>query len=260
MGWIESIVLGIVQGVTEILPVSSDGHLAVLQYLWNVPEDVRINLTAALHLGTALALLVFFSGRVKEIIVGAFARDRKQRNESRSLIRLLIVASLPAVIAGLLLDNFVEGLFTRPTVIGTLFILNGAVLFFTRFARVREVPLNWWRALLVGLAQSAAILPAISRSGMTISMALFLGMAGYQAFEFSFLLALPITLGAALFELLRLDFSVLAPGPVVGGILTAGCVGFLMILSLRQLVVRRRFFLFAGYCVLLGVLILIFLG
>jgi len=259
MGWLESFVLGLVQGVTEILPISSDGHLAVLQYLWNIPEQVRVNLTAALHLGTAVALIAFFAGRLKEVVRGAFSSEQQERNCNRKLIFMVLVGSLPAVVVGVLMGELVEHIFTSAKLIGMFFLLNGFLLFATRYAPNGAKSVNWKEALLIGLIQSTAILPAISRSGTTIGLALLLGISRYQAFEFSFLLAVPITVGAAIFELLRFDFSVIALGPVILGIVTAGVAGFFMILFLRRFVLSRWFFLFGFYCWLVGVAVLLFL-
>ncbi len=259
MRWLESLVVGLVQGVTEILPVSSDGHLAVLEYLWNIPEHIRVNLTAALHLGTAVALIVFFAPKLSDIIRGLFAIEPAQRSQSQQLVFMVLVSSLPAVIVGLLFGKFVENIFTSSKAIGWFFCLNGLLLLATRFAPNRDKSINWGEALLIGTIQATALLPAISRSGTTIGLALLLGIRRYEAFEFSFLLAIPITVGAAVFELLHFDFSVIALGPVILGIITAGVAGFFMILLLRRLVLSRWFFLFGIYCWFVGLAVLLFL-
>ncbi|MGQ9708763.1 MAG: undecaprenyl-diphosphate phosphatase [bacterium] len=259
MNWLEGVVLGLVQGVTEILPVSSDGHLAVLLQIWQIPEVVRVNLTAVLHLGTAMAILFFLIGRVKAIIFGFFKSDPKQRHENRRLVMLIAVASVPAVLAGLVLEKLVERAFVVNSVIAFFFIVNGAIVFLTRYARHRHRQVDVKTAFLIGLVQATAILPAISRSGTTISLALFLGLSSAQAFEFSFLLALPITFGAAFFELLKVDFSVLTPAPVILGIIVSFGVGFLMINLLRRAVLSRGFSWFGVYCWVAGLAVLLLL-
>ncbi len=255
----ESILLGLVQGVTEILPISSDGHLAILQFLWQIPPEVRVNLTAALHLGTAIAILFAFWSRVKAVLTGIFAPDLTTRQENQRLVKFIIVASLPAAGAGLFLEKPIEHLFTNSNLIGIFFLLNGAILFLTRYAQNRRPALDWLTVILIGLIQTTALLPAISRSGTTISLALLLGISREKAFDFSFLLALPITLGAAIIELLRLNFALLSPGAVIVGILTAGGTGILMIFLLRRLVLSRRFFWFGVYCWLIGFAVLLLL-
>lgn len=258
MKWVESFVLGLVQGVTEILPISSDGHLAVLQYFLNTPVQIRVNLTAALHLGTALAIVGFFAKRICEIVRGTFATESAQRSRNRRLILMVVIGSLPAVLAGLFMGDFVEATFANLKVVGGFFLINGTLLLSTALVRKKEAPLNWGRVLLIGTIQATAIFPAISRSGTTIALALLLGVNRYQAFEFSFLLAIPITVGAAVYELLHFDFSVIAWKQVTVGIVTAGLFGLLMILLLRQFVLNRRFFLFGFYCWLVGVIVILF--
>lgn len=259
MSLLQGFLLGLVQGITEILPISSDGHLAILQYIWHIPTPVRVNLTAALHLGTALAILLAFWRRLKEIITGAFAPEPTKRWENIKLVMFIFVASLPTVFAGLFVNDLIEKFFTQSICIGIFFLLNGTLLFLTRYAKEKRNSLNWATTILVGLIQTTALLPAVSRSGTTISLALLLGIPRKKAFDFSFLLAVPVTLGAALFELLQLDFSLLTPGAVFLGIFIAGATGVLMIFLLRRLVVSQRFFGFGVYCWIAGLVVLLFL-
>lgn len=259
MSFLQSILLGLVQGITEILPISSDGHLAILQYIWNIPESVRVNLTAALHLGTALAILFAFWPRLKEIITGVFAVEPVKRRENINLVIFIFVASLPVVFAGLFVKDLVEQFFTQKSFIAIFFLLNGTLLYLTRYAKEKKDSFNWVTAILVGLIQTTALLPAVSRSGTTISLAVLLGVERKKAFDFSFLLAVPVTIGAALFELLQLNFSLLAPAAVFLGIFLAGASGVLMIFLLRRWVTSQRFFLFGVYCWLMGLLVLFLL-
>ncbi|MGQ9678905.1 MAG: undecaprenyl-diphosphate phosphatase [bacterium] len=259
MNWVVSFILGLVQGVTEILPISSDGHLAVIQYILKIPQQVRVNLTAALHLGTSLAIVGFFAKRIKEIIQGAFSADSEQRSHNRGLMLIVFLGSFPAGLAGLLIGDIVETTFANLKTIGVFFLINGVVLFSTVFPRKKETALSWRQALLIGMIQATAIFPAISRSGTTIALALLLGVKRYQAFEFSFLLAIPITLGAAVYELLHFDFAVITWNQVLLGVVTAGLFGISMILLLRRFVLSRWFFLFGIYCWLLGIVVIFFL-
>ncbi len=260
MNWLQGILLGLLQGITEILPISSDGHLALLLTLYKIPETVRLNLTAALHLGTALAILVFMFKRVKEVFTGTLSPDPATRKNNRRLVLYLFIGSLPAVIAGTVLEKHVAEIFSSPKTIGVLFLCNGTLLFITRFANPREKSINLYRTLLIGLIQASAILPAVSRSGTTIGLALLLGINRGLAFEFSFLLALPITLGAAVFELSKINFTQIGLLSVLLGIITAGIAGFLMLITLRRLVIARNFYLFGVYCWLIGIVTLITLS
>ncbi len=253
MNWWEPVVLGLVQGITEIFPVSSDGHLALIQGFFATPLTTRLELTAALHLGTGLAMLFFFRDRLPRLFRG--------RAEDRRLLGLIFIASLPAVFAGLFLEDLVAKIFSSYWLIGVFFLLNGTLLFFTRYAcSNRQLSLDWSKALLIGLIQVTALLPAISRSGTTIGLALLLGIERREAFEFSFLLAIPITLGAAVLEMGRLDFSLVSPVLVVVAIVVAGAVGFLTMVFLRRLVLSQRFYLFGYYCWLIGLAVLILLS
>ena len=232
--------------------------MAIWHYCCNTGTcQVRLNLTAALHLGTALAILIYLSGRVKNIFLELTTPFPAIRHRARSRLLMLAIGSLPVVIVGLAAENIVDKLFNHPQLIALLFIINGTLLFITRFSRPASLPINLRHALLIGLIQTTALLPAISRSGTTISLALLLGISATEAFEFSFLLALPVTLGAAAFELLKIDFSVLAPGPVVAGIVTAGLSGYLMLLFLRKLVISRNFYWFGVYCWAVGLATLV---
>ncbi len=259
MSWLQGTILGLIQGITEILPISSDGHLAVLQYIWHTPQSARVNLTAALHLGTALAILFFLKGRLKEIVKGIFASDSSVRWNNIRLVILIVIASIPAIIVGIFFEDRVEMAFSNIFVIGIFFLVNGIFVFLSRVARKREEEIDLKKALLIGLIQTTAIMPAISRSGTTIGLALLLGLNRAQAFDFSFLLALPITFGAAVYELPKVDFSVIAPESVVMGIIVAAFVGFIMMILLKRLVLSRGFCWFGVYCWIVGLAVLIFL-
>jgi undecaprenyl-diphosphatase len=254
MNWFQGIALGLLQGITEILPISSDGHLALLLQYWQLPEATHLNLSAALHLGTALAILIFMFSKVKNTVRDLIAPNPEIRKEAWRLILMIVIGSIPVVTVGLLLENIVEKIFNRLTLVSLLFIINGTILLTTYFACPKKRRITPAMAFLIGLIQASAILPAISRSGTTISLALLLGVSATDAFEFSFLIALPVTIGAAIFELLKIDFSVLAPGPVIAGIIVAGLSGYLMLISLRRLVFRQQLYWFGIYCWALGLL------
>ncbi len=123
MRWLDVVVLSLVQGVTEIFPVSSDGHLTVLQRILNVPADIRLNLTATLHLGTALAILLFFRNKVKELVLGAFVGDDERRRKNWFLLFLVIIGTMPTAFAGLFLEKWVEKFFVSDSflIVGLFF-------------------------------------------------------------------------------------------------------------------------------------------
>jgi undecaprenyl-diphosphatase len=257
MTWLQALVLGILQGLTEFLPVSSSGHLAIVEHLWSMPESARVALTAVLHIGTALALVVYFAPRLGSVARAAFGRASEVRSESRRTIACIALGSVPAAIVGLFFADAVDAAFSSPTLIGSMLIVTGGLLFATRFARERSVRVVWLTAAIIGLAQAAAILPGISRSGATIAVAVLVGIGREDAFEFSFLLSVPVVFGAAIKELVGLDWALVGPGPVVLGILVAFGAGLGALGLLRRAVLGRRLHWFAYYCWLAGLLVLV---
>lgn len=255
----QALVMGVVQGLTEMLPVSSDGHLAIIQSLWQMPEGGRVGLTAAMHLGTALALVCYFGRRLAAIVRDAAGRAAEARQAAFGLIGKVALATVPAVVAGLLLEGPVEVLSARMPLVGVLLIANGIILGVSRLGRGNRLEPGWAAALVIGCAQVAALLPGVSRSGTTITAGLLLGMAAPAAFEFSFLLAVPVTLGAAVMKLAQLDYSQLQPAAVAIGIGAAFLSGLVAITVLRRAVVRGRFFWFGVYCAALGLVTLFLL-
>jgi undecaprenyl-diphosphatase len=246
----QAIALGIVQGLGEFLPISSSGHLIVFPWLLGWPVQ-SLSFDVALHLGTLVAVLAAFAGDWARLAAGAWTglRERRVTPEVR-LLGLLVLGSVPAGIAGLLLDEWAETVFRSPALVATTMALMGGVLFLAdRRAAGGEggsgtIPLR--DALLIGSAQALALVPGVSRSGATISMALFLGHRRQEAARFSFLLATPITAAAALLKVPHLfqdaELRLLVPGMV-----TAAVVGLLSIRVLLAYVRTRDYRPFAYY-------------
>lgn len=229
----QAVVLGIVQGLGEFLPISSSAHLVVAPWLLGWP-DHGLAFDVALHVGTLAAVLYAFAGDWSRIIVAAFQglfQGRPFEGEGR-LLWLLALASVPGGVAGLALEDFADSTFRAPLLIAATMAGMGTVLFFadrraeTAGGEARRVTAR--DAMLIGCAQALAIVPGVSRSGATISMALFLGYRREEAARFSFLLATPITLGAALHKVPHL---LGAPNRhiVLLGIVVSGLVGLLAI-------------------------------
>lgn len=247
----QAIALGVLQGLGEFLPISSSGHLIVVPWLlgW---EEHGLAFDVALHLGTLVAVLAAFAGDWWRLVSSA-ARGARSGNpfavpEGR-LLGLLALASVPGGVAGLLLEHRAETAFRSPALVAAAMAVLGAVLLAadrrasgTHGAEGTSVA----QALLIGLAQSLAIVPGVSRSGATISMALLLGYRRDEAARFSFLLATPITFGAAALKVPQLLRSGEA-GPVVAGMLAAAIFGFLSIRILLAYVRTRDYRPFAYY-------------
>jgi undecaprenyl-diphosphatase len=250
MSTAQAIWLGILQGLGEFLPISSSGHLIVFPWLLGWPPQ-SLSFDVALHLGTLVAVLAAFAGDWWRLFGGAVTglRERRVTPEAR-LLWLLVLASIPGAVAGLLLEEWAETVFRSPGLVATTMALMGGVLYLADGragagqGAVGEVSLR--DALLIGAAQALALVPGVSRSGATISMGLFLGHRRQEAARFSFLLATPITAGAALLKVPHLfrdgDLRLILPG-----MLAAAVVGLLSIRVLLAYVRTRDYRPFAYY-------------
>lgn len=262
--------LGILQGATEFLPVSSSGHLVLVPWLlgWSVPG---LAFDTLVHWGTTVAVIAYFWRDWVALIRGAWhgLRARSLNDPNARLLLLLILATVPGVLAGVLLEDFFEGMFARPAAAAGFLLLTAAILTLAEFAWARRsaIPngdppralptLSWPDALAVGLAQAVAILPGVSRSGATIAAGLGRGLDREAAARFSFLLSTPIILGAGAMQMLKLfragGWAGEAPTLIVG-FLAALVSGGLSIHFLLRYVRRRPLYPFALYCVLLGII------
>jgi undecaprenyl-diphosphatase len=245
---LEAVILGIVQGITEFLPISSDGHLALTEILFGFRGGLVLNVM--LHVGTLIATLVAFRKRVGTALVnGAPALlkpSRFKETEGGRDAWVVIMASIPTAIIGLLLRDAVERWTESPLAVGLGFLATSVILISTHFVRPgdAEHP-STLGAVLIGIAQGMAVLPGLSRSGSTISLALWLGVSPVRAFELSFLMSLPAVLGATLLELPK---ALRTPGliaPASLGAFVALITGFFAIWALRRVVVHGRFSAFA---------------
>lgn len=241
---VEAIVLGIVQGVTEFLPVSSDGHLALAQHLLGAVQPLWVDV--AVHVATLAAIVVAFRGPIAALLRGLLAGAIESR---RDLARYA-VASVPAAAAGLLFKEQFETFKQSLWIVGGLFVVMGGVLWSarSRMDGTRERP-GYGEAVAIGVAQAAAILPSISRSGSTITVALWRGLSPDRAAEFSFVLGVPAIAGAA-----ALEFGAFADGvrevgvvPVAVAMLAAFVSGLGAITLLRRMLRARAFHRFAPY-------------
>jgi undecaprenyl-diphosphatase len=251
MTYWQGVVLGIVQGLTEFLPISSSGHLVVAEAAVGI-RTPGVVVEVVLHVGTLLAVLVVYRRRVTELLVGLFRADQVALRDTG----LLALASIPAGLAGFFLADMFERSFDSLLAVGCDFMVTGCVLWSTQWVRrpTTERP-SATGAVAVGVAQALAIFPGISRSGTTIATGLWLRIEPGKAAEFSFLLAIPAITGAALLQLTQLSSS----GASIGwGQLTVSFVAAVLsgILAIRVLVAllhKQAFHKFAPYCWILGV-------
>ena len=248
----ESIVLGFVQGATEFLPVSSSGHLVMTQALLGITIP-GLTFEIAAHVATLVSILIVYRSRVFELIRGAVKADR----EALQYISLIVVATVPAGLLGVLAKDRIEALFDNPYAPGVALLVTGGILWSSRWAldRGNKKHPTWRAAGLIGIAQAFALIPGISRSGSTVVAAMWLGLNAREAAAFSFLMAIPAVGGAAVLQFLDLETAGAAGLPVsilVGGSVMAGITGVLAIRTFVVILARRSFHYFAPYCWVAG--------
>jgi len=267
---LEAVLLGIVQGLTEFLPVSSSGHLVLGEFLLGVKFD-DISFEVFLHFGTFFSVVIVFRHTIWSIFKAVWLKAKSifirevtsSGSEDWHLFLLIVAGSVPAGIAGMVFKNYVERSFSSVTFVSVMLLVTGAVLIFTQFFKATRRKLNFGDALLVGLAQALAMLPGISRSGLTISTGIFKKVERSRAAEFSFLLSLPAILGASLLELKDvLSYADSGQGLkiYVTGAVTAFVVGYLAIKFLLSIIKKGKFQYFGFYCFAVGFFFLIFAG
>jgi len=268
---LQALVIGILQGLTEFLPISSSGHLLVVPYLlgWNDPLLESLPFTVMLHLGTLGALLVYFWRDWLRLIPAGFAtiRDRSFRGDpDRRVAWLIVAATIPAAIAGYLLNDVIEREIRYPGVVALTMVVGGMILWLAdRWgARNRKMQdLSMAGGFGIGVAQAFALIPGISRSGISISAGLFLGLTRDAAARFSFLMAAPIIAGAGIFELRRMisgethvDTPVL---PILVGTIAAFVAGVAAIHFLLRYLRSHRYTIFVVYRFVAAAVVVVYL-
>jgi len=248
------VALGIVQGLTEFFPISSSGHLVLLQNLLGIKEP-QVFADVMLHFGSLVALCVFLRREILDLFRGgwAFCRNPKA-NISSAPVRLLAalaLASVPTFLMGALLGDFFESLFGSLRLVGGALLVTGGFLTLTRFAREKTQNFSW-HPVLIGVLQGTAIVPGFSRSGLTIGGALLLGWKKEEAARFSFLLSIPAILGATAFQLARVNAGSQPWTLLLVGTAVSAVFGYLALAVLMAVIKRGRFFAFAYYCFGIG--------
>jgi len=251
----EAVVLGIVQGLGEFLPISSSAHLVLTPWFFGWP-DPGLSFDVALHLGTLVAVIAYFW---RDWLTLATHGLRGTRSRESRLFWYLVVATVPGGLAGMALEKYAETTFRAPGLVGLMLIFMGLILYWAdhRGPRARGIwQVGWGDAFLIGFAQALAIVPGVSRSGATIAAGRFLGLDREAATRFSFLLSLPIILGAGLFSLRHIGAQDLTL-PFWVGVVTSGITGFAAIAFLLRFVVTRNFNVFVWYRGILGLLTIV---
>ena len=247
MSVLESVILGVVQGLTEFLPVSSSGHLVLAQGLLGVRLP-GVGFEIVVHVATLCAVLWVYRERVRRLALGVVGRER----DSLRYVGLLLLASIPAGVVGLLGSDFLEAQFERPPVAAALLLVTGALVYTTRWTARgggRAEP-DAGRALLIGAAQAAAILPGISRSGSTVAVGTWLGVEPVRMAEFSFLMSVPAIGGAAMLQAgdLADSSSLIGNAALASGFAAALLSGVAAIRIFVRMLRSVTFHRFAYYC------------
>jgi len=260
MDFIDALLLGLLQGLTEFLPVSSSGHLELGKYLLGVESENNLTFTIVVHGATVLSTFVVFRKEIWKLIIDLF---KVEWNESTQYISKIAISMIPIGIVGVFFKDNVEQLFDTERIlllVGCMLVLTSSLLAFTYFAKQKDKEISFIDALIIGIAQTCAIVPGISRSGSTIAVGLLLGNKKSEVAKFSFLMVLVPILGENILELLKGSFTSTGDTlPLVVGALAAFFSGLLACTWMINLVKKGKLIYFAIYCLIIG-LIAIFVG
>ncbi|MBR1602244.1 MAG: undecaprenyl-diphosphate phosphatase [Synergistaceae bacterium] len=261
---LQTVILGLVQGLCEFLPVSSSGHLALLQKFFNFDAAIVLAFDLLLHCATVLVVIIFFRREIFKLIIhwlgGLVSANERERGEWL-YGWYIIAATILTGFIGLSLKNFVEQAMASPLYVGCGLLVTGGFIALVPLMAERKGLLSFKAAILIGIVQGLAVFPGLSRSGSTIAAALLLGVSVHEAFRFSFLISVPAVLGASLLEILKLlkefNFNLSAaaatlPSGTLYAVLIAFISGWIALRLIRSLVLSGRWAYFSLYCLILG--------
>jgi undecaprenyl-diphosphatase len=260
----ESFLLGVLQGITEFLPISSSGHLVLGQELLQLNSNKGITFEIVVHFGSLMSIVLYYRSDLIRLIQEFWSlltnpplliRLRDWSIDQR-MILYIIISMIPAFLVGIFLKSHIERAFESPVWVSSMLIITGLILFSTKFIKKNTLRLNFSHALWIGVAQAIAILPGISRSGSTIAMAQHLGLSRDESARFSFLMVIPVIAGAMLLEIVELaqtdmHFEVM---PLMVGFLSSAVSGFFALVLLIKVIKRFGIHWFAIYCWSIGLL------
>ena len=250
----QALILGIVQGLTELLPISSSAHLTIIPWIfkWNVPEAFDV----ALHFGTLLAIVLYFFKDWIELIKGGYQYAiKKQKTVQGRMFWYIVLATIPGGIIGYLLDHFLEDALNRPIIIAIAIITMGIILYIVdkkSKSKINYEEMTLKQTFLIGLSQALAFIPGVSRSGVTITTARALGIKREAAAKYTFLLSTPIVFAATVLKFKDFVFNI----PFIIGIISSFIIGLIVIKYLLKYIQKGSFKIFAIYRVAFGLLIL----
>lgn len=257
MDLLQSIILGLIQGTTEWLPISSTGHLRIAKHFFGL--TVPLLFDVILHMGTLIVTLIYFRKAIKNILSALWRRDIK--SENGKLIVPIIIGTIPTAAIGALFGNELDKYFSTLLLLGAGFIAGGIILFTSKFSKEKKNSINYPEALLIGIMQGISIIPSISRSGLTIAVALLLGIKKEVAFKFSFLLSIPAVIGALGLTLYQehgvFSLAGISATEIVAALIVTVGVSFLALKLLWKTLATTKFYLFSIYCWLIGIALII---
>lgn len=260
---IQAIILGIIQGLTELLPISSSGHLDILPIIFGWTNQPGFNeafegFDVALHFGTLLAIGIFFFKDWIQLIVGGFKQVvKKEKSQEGKMFWYIVAATIPGGIIGLLLDKFAGDALKQPLIIGIALIVMGIILYIVDKKAKSDISyeqMNFKQTFLIGVSQCLAFIPGVSRSGITMTTGRGMGIDRESVAKYSFMLSAPIVLAATILKLKDFVFSI----PFFLGVLTSFIVGIVVIKFLLEYLKKGSFKIFAIYRVIFGIFIIIF--
>lgn len=261
MGWLEAVVLGIVQGLTEFLPVSSSGHLAIGSALFGINGEENLTFAIVVHTATVLSTIVVLWNEVSILFKGFFSF---KWNEPTQMVAKILISMIPVAIVGLFFKDQVEKLFgSGLLIVGCMLLVTAALLAFSYYAKPRpKAEISFKDAFIIGLAQACAVLPGLSRSGSTIATGLLLGDNKEQVAKFSFLMVIIPILGESFLSLMKGEFSPEASGisteTLIAGFLAAFISGTLACKWMINIVKKGKLIYFAYYCVVVGLFTIVY--
>lgn len=262
MDWIEALILGIVQGLTEYLPVSSSGHLAIASYFFGIDGEESLMFTVAVHVATVLSTLVMLWKEISWILKGLV---KFQINEETRYVFNILISMIPVGIVGLFFKDAVEEAFgSGLLIVGLMLLVTAALLIFSYYAKPRQKEhISLWHAFVIGLAQACAVMPGLSRSGSTIATGLMLGNKKEKLAQFSFLMVIPPILGEALLDIIKMSKGEDIMGdiglfPLCVGFLAAFIFGCFACKLMIDVVKKGKLLYFGIYCAIVGLAVLFY--
>lgn len=256
MSWWQAIILGIVQGLTEFLPVSSSGHLAIGKALLGVGSGENLVFEVAVHAATSMAIIFVFWTEIVKLLKGFF---KFRLNEETQYVLKIVISMVPVFVVGVFFKDEVEAVFSSLLVVGAGLCLTALLLFLSDGAKRSGEEIKWWQALVIGAGQALAVIPGLSRSGTTISTGLLCGVKRESVAQFSFLMVLVPILGEAFLDIISGDVAASSVGvfPLILGFFAAFVSGLLACRAMIALVKKTKMKWFALYCALLGLIVII---